>query len=101
MPIALDKIEEARRPLEDRIFRFLAGRAGDGQAYSVADIYAGVENVSLDTASLIVAFWLAARASGRSQAPHEHWRAALLELVDQKRLARGDVNGVEYFWAQR
>lgn len=95
MPVEVKTLQEAQRPLADRVLEFL--KAGKGKAFTVAEVYAGVEGFS--DSAIAMAALLAAATSPRDS-PFEQHRRALEELVARGDVASGEYRNQTYYYAR-
>lgn len=89
MPIPVNELKKAARPLKDRILEFL--KADPAHAYAIDEILVGVEGVESDAA-----MWLIT-APEACQRLIKRYVEALQALVTERKLAIGRVQDRQYF----
>jgi hypothetical protein len=92
MPISLDKLEEANRPLVERIAEFLARDPQNG--YSEIEIFGNLEGFG----NYAALYLLLDRQAGTRKI--EPYKKALEELLTKGVVTRHSYNGVDYYAAR-
>ncbi len=91
MPVPVEKLVEAQRPLDERILDFL--RNDPTQAYTLGEIQAAVEGWQTEMVALAALFV----GRERYAAALEPYRRALRALHQAGRVQAAEVQGVQHF----
>ena len=95
MPIPVTKLEDASRPLEDRILAFLGAKPDT--AFSLPEIIGGLEDLSASTAQLV----LTLADHTRGGALGAQYMQTISSLVESRRVRAAMVGVVEYYACAR
>ncbi len=91
MPIPIEKLDEAQRPLPVRILDFLA--RSPEQAHSLWEIRIGVEDIAAEAAAMLAVF---IRQDQREKVL-EPYRQALAKLCNEGQVRAAKYQGIQYF----
>jgi hypothetical protein len=93
VPIDIKKFEEASKPLDERIRRFLADHRD--KAYSLMEIMAELEGqVGAQSMALLIAI---ERYGGKSSQTWDKYAKSVTELVKQGKVNEALVQGTSYY----
>jgi len=95
LPIDLQTLQDAQRPLKDRIAEFLAGNPG--KAFNDYEVYAGIERFAPEAAAALA---LLVMVSERLPARYEECRAALEALAAEGEIEKAVFRGASHYYAR-
>ena len=98
MSIPVAQALEAEKPLRERIIAFL--EAAPSEAFSLPEIYVGVEKLDPAVRQLVTVMWTMAILEGKSPAP-KRWIEALEDLLAARQIRKTSVRGTDYYWLSK
>lgn len=95
MPVDVKELKAAQRPLDERVFEFLASHSG--KAFKANEIAAQLEGVSMN-ALLFADLFL--RSKGQTLPMVEEYAKALKKLVDEGKVASTQHQGRPVYYVE-